>query len=97
MSKDAGDVLLLSGCLDFSSVQKLAADLLDTDTELSAVQINAAEVEQIGTPAVQVLLAAAQQIASEGREFVVVDETDTFRHAFEDLGLTDQVTQWSNG
>lgn len=96
MSGEPKDTVVLAGCLDFSGVNKLAADLLDTHTDLPMLQINAADVEQIGTPAVQVLLSAARQVVAEGRRFVVINETEAFREAFDDLGLSEQVEEWSN-
>ena len=95
MSEDPKSPLALSGCLDFSSVQKLADDLLNIDTDGPAIRVDANEVEQIGTPAVQVLVAAALQAEADGQSFKVVNKTDVFQGAFEDLGLSEQVEKWS--
>ncbi|QDG78902.1 STAS domain-containing protein [Labrenzia sp. PHM005] len=95
MTSDTNSPFQLPSCVDFSRVQQLAEDLRAAQLENSNLQIDAGEVDQIGTPAAQVLVAAALQAGSDGQQFEVISQTESFQQVFEDLGLSDQIEQWS--
>lgn len=95
MPDDVNVPLRLPSSLDFSGVQKLAEDLRTVHIDNLCVQIDAGDVDRIGTPAAQVLFAAALQADGDGQRFEVVNKTENFSQAFEDLGLSDQVKKWS--
>lgn len=59
------------------------------------VVFSAASVERIGTPCVQVLVAAARGLAAENRTLSLLQPTDAMRVAFSDLGLSAELDQWS--
>ncbi|WP_269586083.1 STAS domain-containing protein [Roseibium sp. Sym1] len=81
--------------LDLESVPKLRECLAGALSEQSEIQIDAGKVERIGTPAVQVLLAAAAELAGEKRRLVLTGSSSVFQSAFEDLGLSSQYAEWS--
>jgi anti-anti-sigma regulatory factor len=89
------DVLALPAILDLTAAQTLK-EILGEATLSRAVVLNGVGVERVGTPAVQVLLAAAQSAAAEGHAFALTQPSDVLRSAFHDLGLTSTLARWSN-
>lgn len=81
--------------LDVSAAHALKETLGDAVLSRADVALNGANVESVGTPAVQVLLAAAQTLAGEGRRFALTRPSDALRSAFCDLGLNSTLAQWS--
>ncbi len=90
-----GDVELVK-VLDLNAVHDLRELLATTLSETGTIVINAENVERIGTPAVQVILAAGKELSNENRSIVISKSSETFQSAFADLGLEDQLLQWSS-
>lgn len=59
-------------------------DLLDTNTRVS---IDAAAVERVATPCVQVLMAAAREARARGVGFAIGQPSPAFAEALADLGI----------
>jgi anti-anti-sigma regulatory factor len=55
---------------------------------------NAAAVERITTPAVQLLVALARALALEGHSLGITEASEPFRAAIRDLGLGATASQW---
>ncbi|WP_407049777.1 STAS domain-containing protein [Methyloraptor flagellatus] len=51
------------------------------------IEVDGAAVERIGTPAIQVLLAATRGAAAEGRSLKLRSPSSAMRRALEDVGL----------
>jgi anti-anti-sigma regulatory factor len=81
--------------LDLGMVQGLRESLAAAIAEQNAIHIDAGKVERVGTPAVQVILAAGRDLSAENRTFVITKASDVFRSAFRDLGLDEQFSEWS--
>jgi len=60
------------------------------------VRVNAGPVEQISTGCIQLLLAGARSAAKIGGTFIVSDQSDAFKAAFDDLGLNSLRKDWAN-
>jgi anti-anti-sigma regulatory factor len=87
------DILTLPSALDPQTLKETFAEMLLTRTDII---VDGAQVVRIGTPAVQVILAAAQTLKSEGRAFVLKQPSNALRSAFVDLGLTSELERWSS-
>jgi anti-anti-sigma regulatory factor len=94
-SLKASDVVALAANLDLSAAQALKESLTDAMLAGSDVVVSGASVERVGTPAVQVLLAAARTLASEGRRFSLLESSEALDAAFEELGLAATFEEWS--
>ena len=77
----------------------VATELRDVLTEAIAsnkpVRVNAGPVEQISTGCVQILLAGSKSAAKIDRTFIVSDQSDEFKDAFDDLGLNEIREDWT--
>lgn len=60
-----------------------------------SLTIDGSDVERVGTPAVQLLLAAAKAVAAEGRSFALRSPSAALAAAFLDLGLASELDCWS--
>ncbi len=69
---------------------------LEASSELEGIVVDAEQVERIGTPAVQVLLAAARTLSADGRAFALRKSSPAVCSAFEDLGLIDELKRWGD-
>jgi anti-anti-sigma regulatory factor len=90
-------VVTLPSVLDLNGVVALKASLAELVDTPGAVAIDGSRVERISTPAIQVLLSFAKSTAMRDRAMCLRDPTETVRAAFDDLGLHDQLMQWSAG
>jgi len=91
----SGGLVKLPAVIDLSNVSALKAMLVDQLNSLDPLAIDCTAVTRITTPAVQVLLSFAKTTAEEGRPPVLHNPSEAFRCAFSELGLQDQLTQWS--
>lgn len=81
--------------LDMGALPNLKEELLSALTATSGVTIEAADVERVGTPALQLLLAAARDVLQGGRPFTLHAPSEALMLAFDDLGLGGQAREWS--
>ena len=76
-----------------------AADLRETVLEMVAsemtVTIQSDQVEQVTTPGIQVLMAAATYIESLNAKLTMVNPSNTLVEGFNDLGLFSQLMAWN--
>ena len=76
-----------------------AADLKDIVLEMvepeMAVSIQSADVEQMTTPGIQVLLAVAAYIDHRKAKLKVVKPSEAFINGFSDLGLFSHLMAWN--
>ncbi len=59
------------------------------------VRIDARQVQTLTTPAIQLLIATARECQGQGRPFIVIQPSDAFVTAFDDLGLFFEIRDWS--
>ena len=92
---DGAGAMTLPAALDAGLVLPLRNALAQDCKELIGVEIDAGEVEWIGTPSVQVLVAAGLTFDSEGRPFRITNASEPLKQAFSDLGLLSALERWS--
>ncbi|MDR3373072.1 MAG: STAS domain-containing protein [Ancalomicrobiaceae bacterium] len=88
-------VVTLPAFLDLSSVAILKASLADQIDAPGTTTIDCSKVERITTPAIQVLLAYSKSVGMRDRAVRLSHPTETFRAAFDDLGLHEDLMRWS--
>lgn len=81
--------------LDMAALAHLKEELISAGTSTSNIVVDGSEVEQVGTPAIQLILAAARLFASEGRPFALQAPSPALLTAFADLGLTAEAREWN--
>ena len=85
----------LAAMLDATVASELRDVLSEAFASNKPVRVNAGPVEQISTGCVQVLLASAKSAAKSNRTFIVSDQSDAFKAAFDDLGLNEIREDWA--
>lgn len=95
-STDEAAVITLPLVLDLGGAQILRETLLHAGSAAGRMMVDAAQVERIGTPAIQVLLAAARAQAANDRPFTLRQPSEVVVKAFEDLGLIEEMNRWSD-
>lgn len=83
---DAG-ALRLPARLDLAMAAPLRQALRDSLDATSRMIVDAAEVERVATPCVQVLMAAAGEARARGIGFAVRQPSVAFAEALADLGI----------
>jgi anti-anti-sigma regulatory factor len=91
------DLLALPAVLDIAAAHGLKEALLDAGSSSASLIIDGANVERVGTPALQVLLAAARELGGGERRFALTNPSPALRAAFADLGLAAELQRWSTG
>ena len=81
--------------LDMGALPGLKEELLGALAATSGVTVEGADVERVGTPALQLLLAAARDVLQGGRAFTLHAPSEALMLAFDDLGLGAQAREWS--
>ena len=81
--------------LDMAALPGLKEELEAAVMSANAVRIDGSGVERVGTPAVQLLLAAAKAFSSEGHSFALEASSQELSSALDDLGLGSDASQWS--
>lgn len=87
--------LTLAPVLDMSNSKPLRAFFLSLSSLGKKIVIDAAHVQRMSTPCVQVFLAAAQSFEENDVEFSLSQPTATFINAFDDLGLFSTLLKWN--
>jgi anti-anti-sigma regulatory factor len=80
--------------LDMAALGHLKEELISAGASASDIVVDGSEVEAVGTPAIQLILAAAKLFASEGRPFALQAPSPALLSAFDDLGLTAEAREW---
>jgi len=86
----------LEARLDTCAAEALHAELLDKRNNTGGLTINASDVTLIDTPAIQVLLATAKDLASKEEVFHLKDSSEVVGEAMALLGLSNEFEQWSS-
>jgi anti-anti-sigma regulatory factor len=90
VSEGGGARVRLPALADTNLAVELRGALLDLAAAGRSASIDATSVERIGTPCVQVLVAAARSFAAEGRSLTLVAPAPALEAALIDLGLEDE-------
>lgn len=81
--------------VDISSINQIYDDLQSVVPGCQAFSCNAASVERITTPGVQLLLVAAQQLKNNNGTFSVIEPSEAFVRMVSDLGFSSQLNEWT--
>ena len=90
------DVVALSSVLDLTAAHALKETLVEALSLHASLVVDGANVERVGTPAVQVLLAAFRRPAAGSQHLALREPSPVLCAAFEDLGLAAELASWSN-
>ncbi len=80
---------------DLSVLSQLKDELASAFAARDGVILNATAVERVGTPAIQLLLAAGKEFSADEQPFSLRAPSPALIAAFDDLGLGGQVRKWS--
>jgi chemotaxis protein CheX len=81
--------------LDLTEAQNLRDSMIRASAERSIV-LDASSVERMSTPCIQVLLGAGRAADVSRKPFKIVNASDVFRSAIDDLGLHAEFSNWMN-
>ena len=84
----------LVASMDLRAAEPLLHSLHEILSQNGKVVIDAAAVDRLSTPCVQILLSAAQHMEQHGIPFVIKSPSDAFVSAFDDLGLFSFLMKW---
>lgn len=84
----------LVASMDLRAAEPLLHSLHEILAQSGKVVIDAAAVDRLSTPCVQILLSAAQHMEQHGIPFVIRAPSDAFVSAFDDLGLFSFLMKW---
>ena len=89
--------IILPAQLDMAALPDLKEALEAAAMSLNALRVDGSGVERVGTPAIQLLLAAVNAFSDGGRSFTLEALSQELSAALDDLGLGLQTCQWSVG
>ena len=89
--------IILPAQLDMAALPSLKEALEAAALSLNPLRIDGSGVERVGTPAIQLLLAAAKAFSSARRGFALEAPSQELSSALDDLGLGFQTCEWSVG
>lgn len=87
-------VAILASDLDLTAAQALHEFVRGAGLSHQNIIFDGSNVERIGTPAVQVLLAGARFFAVEGQTLTIRQPSADLTEALDDLGLWDEFQRW---
>lgn len=89
------EIFSLGQSMDIGHVERMFLEIRKyvADTKLKRI-IDASEVERITTPCIQVLISTSNISEAEGVEFSVLNPSEAFCLAMQDLGLSKELNDW---
>ena len=82
--------------MDLSSAADLKEAVLENVDSGTMIRIDSAQVEQMTTPCIQMILAISAYIDSKkNAKMTIANPTDAFIDGFNDLGLFSQLMSWN--
>lgn len=93
---DAEDAVTvtLPGALDLSVSAAFKEALLYATSLKKTLKLDGNAVEQLSTPAIQLILAAQARLEETGQEAILLSPSQEFASAFDDLGLFSSLMKW---
>jgi anti-anti-sigma regulatory factor len=86
--------LKLPAQLDLGALSSLKEELEAAAASENTLLVEGGMVERVGTPAIQLLLAAARAFSGEGRGFELTNPSQTLSSALADLGVPLNFPEW---
>lgn len=93
-SRGATSSLNLVPVMDMMVAEPLRQTLVQAVSRGRHVVVDGSDVERIGTPCIQVLLAAANAFGEVGLNWQVTEPSPALSAAFADLGLAAELESW---
>ncbi len=97
-SKSSGVQLKLREVLDISYAEKLkkeAIELFEKSAQ-KGMLVDASGVNRITTPCIQIIISLAKSCELAKISFKLASPSEAFKKAFYDVGLSKELTSWSN-
>ncbi len=88
-------ILKLLPILDMAAADDFLESLKSCVSQNKNLTLDGAEVERVSTPCIQVLLAAASKVEKAGGQFSIVNATPMFERGMRELGVLDDLNNWS--
>jgi anti-anti-sigma regulatory factor len=83
----SAEQIKLSPVIDLTTAQVLKNDLILPYHDGRAIDLDASEVERIGTPGLQLIWSAMASFSTSGIGLKILNPSSAFLDAFEDAGL----------
>ena len=87
---------ILPTALTIETVESVLGNLKTAPLTSGRLIVDAAGVEIITTPGVQIVLALAQSLMQAGGKLTISQPSAAFTQAFATLGLGNKLTEWSS-
>ncbi len=94
-ARQRAKAIALPAILDIGNAQELQESLAAALERSPVLRLNGSKTQQVSTPGVQVLLAAAQSAEAGGGRLVLGSPSQALQEAFGSLGLPDKLNEWS--
>jgi len=92
---DGGRRLKLPAVLDLLAAEGLREAIRETAVLGGRLEIDAAQVERMSTPCIQVLVAGGRALNAAGVVPLIDQPSDAFMNGFYDLGLALELADWT--
>jgi anti-anti-sigma regulatory factor len=93
-TRQRAKAIALPAILDIGNAQELQESLGAALEGSPVLRLNGSKTQQVSTPGVQVLLAAAQSAEAGGGRLVLSSPSQALQEAFGSLGLSNQLNEW---
>jgi anti-anti-sigma regulatory factor len=94
-TRQRAKAITLPAILDIGNAQDLQESLTAALEQSPVLRLNGSKTQQVSTPGVQVLLAAALSAESGGGRLVLNSPSQALQEAFDSLGLPGKLQEWS--
>ena len=84
----------LAPTLDIAASEALREQFVDIMSKDRAAAVDASAVKRISTPCIQVIIAAGIESERRGQKLTIGKASPAFNEAFENLGLSEFLSQW---
>lgn len=93
-TRQRAKAVALPAILDIGNAQELQESLAAALERSPMLRLNGSKTQQVSTPGVQVLLAAALSAEAGGGRLVLNNPSQALQEAFASLGLPDKLQEW---
>jgi len=88
-------VLRLIPILDMAIAEEFLLSLRECVSMTKNLILDSKDVERLSTPCIQVMLAAASEMETQGLKFSIRNVSEGFQRGMCDLGLVEYLENWS--
>ena len=95
MTNESHNITMPSS-MDIMAAEEIKQLLLEAINNAANIVVDAAKVERLTTPCIQLLIAFDQELKNQNTTFKITNASDAFINALEDVGLDEKYQEWSN-